>query len=186
MKQAQHWLNLRLGDHPIELEKPKLRVVFKIMPSLNPVFWLDRNTLLIAPSGDFEIALSSSIKWMLKIHLKKLIMNHHNSESDLINSGQMNILSNRKSLLKECSGSLTPSCGCFRITSPSLSITELDKKIMTFMIWAKIMEWAHNHFDQADFHIDALLLDRIDPLIGWEHQSKTPGRLGCRIWISTL
>ena len=168
MKQAQHWLTLRLGDHPIELEKPKLRNVFKKISFLNPVFWLDKNTYLIAPSGDFEIALSSSIKWILKIHLKKLIMNHHNSESDLINSEQMNILSNRKSPLKECSGSLTPSSGCFRITSPSLPIPELDKKIMTFMIWVRIMEWAHNHFDQADFQIDALLLDRIYPLIGWE------------------
>ena len=34
MKQAQRWLNLPLGDHPIESGKPKLRIFFKIIHAI--------------------------------------------------------------------------------------------------------------------------------------------------------
>ena len=69
----------------------------------------------------------------------------------------MNILSNKKCHSKECSGFLTPSCGQIHHSAIS-AVTELDVKMMTFMIWVKIMEWGHNHFDQGDFQIDALIL----------------------------
>ena len=49
MKQAQHWLNLRLGDHQIEFQKLNLRNVFKIIrwyryligwnPEVKSEFW---------------------------------------------------------------------------------------------------------------------------------------------------